>query len=331
MNEHNINIGSGVLSSSAILITPAVKKPLLPFRRSRGRPNNKPTTTTHPEIPRIQTMDSSEASSSNTTTNSGATGIMLARRTNEWTSSLGLVCRYELLSEFVPKFILEVLGGAGAIWGFSEACGLRRPETIWFWRPAALCVGALFWMRFVRQVRVAARTLERRRKKQQQQQQQQGCSYDLELGESIPMTNTNPCLELGGVNNIVNNVNCCSTPPSTTTSATTTATNTTTTTTNSSIYEELYKEEQLSARMMMTSLVFDHDPALRIERPFSPCSELTSLTAGGAAVDDVATSLPNRTMMMMPTTRGGRSSSNTNNTGGDVSVEKSPHRRSVTQ
>lgn len=61
---------------------------------------------------------------------------------------------YYLLSTYIPKLILEVMGGAGAIWGFSEACGLRRPETVYFWRPAALVVGALFFLRFLKEIYV---------------------------------------------------------------------------------------------------------------------------------------------------------------------------------
>lgn len=49
---------------------------------------------------------------------------------------------------FSAKFVLEVLGGAGAIWGFSEVIGLRTPETLWFWRPCALMFGAVFFFRW---------------------------------------------------------------------------------------------------------------------------------------------------------------------------------------
>jgi len=45
-----------------------------------------------------------------------------------------------------------VFGGAGAIWGFSEAVGLRVPSTVWFWRPAALTFGAIFFARWILQV-----------------------------------------------------------------------------------------------------------------------------------------------------------------------------------
>jgi uncharacterized membrane protein len=63
---------------------------------------------------------------------------------------------YKLLRDFtrtfLPRLILEVFGGAGAIWGFSEAVGLRHPSTIWFWRPAALTVGGLFLIRWILQI-----------------------------------------------------------------------------------------------------------------------------------------------------------------------------------
>eukprot|EP00584_Thalassiosira_punctigera_P003656 CAMPEP_0172536268 /NCGR_PEP_ID=MMETSP1067-20121228/8063_1 /TAXON_ID=265564 ORGANISM="Thalassiosira punctigera, Strain Tpunct2005C2" /NCGR_SAMPLE_ID=MMETSP1067 /ASSEMBLY_ACC=CAM_ASM_000444 /LENGTH=66 /DNA_ID=CAMNT_0013321307 /DNA_START=101 /DNA_END=298 /DNA_ORIENTATION=+ len=49
---------------------------------------------------------------------------------------------------FTAKLVLEVMGGAGAIWGFSEAVGLRVASTVWFWRPCALVVGAIFFMRW---------------------------------------------------------------------------------------------------------------------------------------------------------------------------------------
>ncbi|KAL7532542.1 hypothetical protein ACHAXR_004693 [Thalassiosira sp. AJA248-18] len=53
---------------------------------------------------------------------------------------------------FSAKLVLEVFGGAGAIWGFSEAVGLRVSSTIWFWRPCALTVGAIFFGRWLLQI-----------------------------------------------------------------------------------------------------------------------------------------------------------------------------------
>mmetsp|Transcript_12948 Transcript_12948/g.16916 ORF Transcript_12948/g.16916 Transcript_12948/m.16916 type:complete len:113 (-) Transcript_12948:196-534(-) len=54
---------------------------------------------------------------------------------------------------FLPRLVLEVFGGGGAIWGFSEAIGFRTPETVYFWRPAALTVGAIFFVRWLNQIR----------------------------------------------------------------------------------------------------------------------------------------------------------------------------------
>mmetsp|Transcript_6995 Transcript_6995/g.10480 ORF Transcript_6995/g.10480 Transcript_6995/m.10480 type:complete len:102 (-) Transcript_6995:44-349(-) len=53
---------------------------------------------------------------------------------------------------FSAKLVLEVFGGAGAIWGFSEAVGLRVPSTVWFWRPCALTFGAIFFVRWLMQI-----------------------------------------------------------------------------------------------------------------------------------------------------------------------------------
>lgn len=57
-----------------------------------------------------------------------------------------------LLQIFSAKLVLEVFGGAGAIWGFSEAVGLRKPDTLWFWRPCALVFGAIFFIRWMMQI-----------------------------------------------------------------------------------------------------------------------------------------------------------------------------------
>mmetsp|Transcript_11860 Transcript_11860/g.17791 ORF Transcript_11860/g.17791 Transcript_11860/m.17791 type:complete len:118 (-) Transcript_11860:202-555(-) len=54
---------------------------------------------------------------------------------------------------FSAKLVLEVFGGGGAIWGFSEAIGLRVPHTVWFWRPCALTFGAIFFVRWLMQIR----------------------------------------------------------------------------------------------------------------------------------------------------------------------------------
>ena len=59
----------------------------------------------------------------------------------------------EVVQVFSAKLVLEVFGGAGAIWGFSETVGLRTAATAWFWRPAALTVGAIFFLRWMAQLR----------------------------------------------------------------------------------------------------------------------------------------------------------------------------------
>lgn len=57
-----------------------------------------------------------------------------------------------LFQIFSAKLVLEVFGGAGAIWGCSEALGLRNTTTEWFWRPCALSFGAIFFVRWLLQI-----------------------------------------------------------------------------------------------------------------------------------------------------------------------------------
>ena len=57
-----------------------------------------------------------------------------------------------LLQIFSAKLVLEVCGGGGAIWGFSEAIGLRTTSNVWFWRPVALLTGLIFFFRWFGQV-----------------------------------------------------------------------------------------------------------------------------------------------------------------------------------
>ena len=59
----------------------------------------------------------------------------------------------DVLRIFSAKLVLEVFGGAGAIWGFSEAVTLRTPHTVWFWRPTALVVGVIFFARWMLQMK----------------------------------------------------------------------------------------------------------------------------------------------------------------------------------
>ena len=57
-----------------------------------------------------------------------------------------------LLQIFSAKLVLEVFGGGGAIWGFSEVLTLRTPHTVWFWRPCAATIGAVFFVRWILQI-----------------------------------------------------------------------------------------------------------------------------------------------------------------------------------
>jgi len=67
----------------------------------------------------------------------------------------------DVLRVFSAKLVLEVFGGAGAIWGFSEAVTLRNPHTVWFWRPTALVVGAIFFARWMLQMKDYADNFEK--------------------------------------------------------------------------------------------------------------------------------------------------------------------------
>mmetsp|Transcript_63118 Transcript_63118/g.74628 ORF Transcript_63118/g.74628 Transcript_63118/m.74628 type:complete len:414 (-) Transcript_63118:135-1376(-) len=58
-----------------------------------------------------------------------------------------------LLQIFGAKIVLEVFGGAGAIWGFSEVCTFRRPETQELWRFNALAIGFIFFIRYLMQIK----------------------------------------------------------------------------------------------------------------------------------------------------------------------------------
>lgn len=57
-----------------------------------------------------------------------------------------------LFQVFAARLVLEVFGGAGAIWGFSEAVGLRNSSNVSFWRPVALVVGLAFFCRWIMQL-----------------------------------------------------------------------------------------------------------------------------------------------------------------------------------
>jgi hypothetical protein len=66
-----------------------------------------------------------------------------------------------LVQEFGAKLVLEVFGGGGAIWGFSEVCGLRtnQAESIRFWRSVAISVAVVFGARWIRQLQQALSSL----------------------------------------------------------------------------------------------------------------------------------------------------------------------------
>jgi len=96
-----------------------------------------------------------------------------------------------LLIEFGPKLILEVMGGAGAVWGFSEVCGLRTSSTVWFWRPCALIVGFFFLMRLIMQVITAWNVSKKYKQRYQRHTNDLHDGHDLELGiESAASTSS---------------------------------------------------------------------------------------------------------------------------------------------
>ncbi|CAJ1942180.1 unnamed protein product [Cylindrotheca closterium] len=68
-----------------------------------------------------------------------------------------------ILQTFTPKLVLEVMGGAGAVWGFTEAIGLRTSATVWFWRPVTFIAGGLFFIRWYQQLQEFSRLYDLRR------------------------------------------------------------------------------------------------------------------------------------------------------------------------
>merc|ERR1712071_66429 len=54
---------------------------------------------------------------------------------------------------FSATIVLQVFGGGGAIWGFSEAATFRVPATQTHWRHIALTVGAIFFARWLMQAK----------------------------------------------------------------------------------------------------------------------------------------------------------------------------------
>eukprot|EP00527_Entomoneis_sp_CCMP2396_P006773 CAMPEP_0198149810 /NCGR_PEP_ID=MMETSP1443-20131203/48260_1 /TAXON_ID=186043 /ORGANISM="Entomoneis sp., Strain CCMP2396" /LENGTH=190 /DNA_ID=CAMNT_0043814941 /DNA_START=3 /DNA_END=575 /DNA_ORIENTATION=- len=52
----------------------------------------------------------------------------------------------------IAKMVLEVFGSGGAVWGFSDIFGLRTPYTLGVWRPMAIAMSALFFLRWIWQM-----------------------------------------------------------------------------------------------------------------------------------------------------------------------------------
>lgn len=94
----------------------------------------------------------------------------------------------DILRIWSAKLVLEVFGGAGAIWGFSEACTLRNPSTVWFWRPTALVVGAIFFARWCLQIKDYIDDFEKDSKCQEAQSS--GLSEGLSERTGTVMSNT---------------------------------------------------------------------------------------------------------------------------------------------
>lgn len=59
---------------------------------------------------------------------------------------------FAFMQTFAERFVLQVLGGCGAIWGCSEAVGLRNNESSEQWRIAAAVSGSLFLVRWLKQI-----------------------------------------------------------------------------------------------------------------------------------------------------------------------------------
>lgn len=60
--------------------------------------------------------------------------------------------RLEFAQIHASKFILQVLGGGGAVWGSSEVLTFRDATTASEWRIASIVVGFLFLIRWMFQI-----------------------------------------------------------------------------------------------------------------------------------------------------------------------------------
>ena len=60
--------------------------------------------------------------------------------------------RLEFVQLYASKFVLQVLGGAGAVWGSAEVVTFRTPSTTTEWRLASIVVGCIFLIRWIFQI-----------------------------------------------------------------------------------------------------------------------------------------------------------------------------------
>ena len=72
----------------------------------------------------------------------------------------------ELMLTFGAKFVLEVLGGAGAVWGSSEVLLLRTSANVHVWRPISIFFGSLFFLRWCSQFATALRQAFQKRQRE---------------------------------------------------------------------------------------------------------------------------------------------------------------------
>jgi hypothetical protein len=79
------------------------------------------------------------------------------------------------------KFVLEVLGGAGAIWGSAEVLTLRNDDTVWFWRPVTLGFGVIFLIRWLRLIQDELQRNARHARQVEQKEEEEVETTDLVL------------------------------------------------------------------------------------------------------------------------------------------------------
>ena len=81
--------------------------------------------------------------------NSSSSSICRGPRRRDGRSPVRLQLLFE---KYAPKFVLEVLGSSGAVWGSAEVLGFRDEETQEFWRHCAIMIGIVFFVRWTRQI-----------------------------------------------------------------------------------------------------------------------------------------------------------------------------------